>query len=133
MNTIISEILSNTKTIAVVGLSANPDRPSYDVALYMQKQGFRIIPVNPNEEMILGEKSYPNLSAIPFNIDLVNVFRKSQDCSEIVTEAVKVRVKYVWLQLGVINLESQEIATNAGINFVMDRCLKIEHFLIKNE
>ena len=133
MNTIISEILSNTKTIAVVGLSANPDRPSYDVALYMQKQGFRIIPVNPNEEMILGEKSYPNLSAIPFNIDLVNVFRKSQDCSEIVTEAVKVRVKYVWLQLGVINLESQEIATNAGINFEMDRCLKIEHFLIKNE
>ena len=133
MNTIISEILSNTKTIAVVGLSANPDRPSYDVALYMQKQGFRIIPVNPNEEMILGEKSYPNLSAIPFNIDLVNVFRKSQDCSEIVTEAVKVRVKYVGLQLGVINLESQEIATNAGINFVMDRCLKIEHFLIKNE
>jgi hypothetical protein len=131
MNTIISEILSNTKTIAVVGLSANPDRPSYDVALYMQKQGFRIIPVNPNEEMILGEKSYPNLSAIPFNIDLVNVFRKSQDCSEIVTEAVKVGAKYVWLQLGVINLEAQEIATNAGINFVMDRCLKIEHFLIK--
>jgi predicted CoA-binding protein len=133
MNTIISEILSNTKTIAVVGLSANPERPSYDVALYMQQQGFRIIPVNPNEDMILGEQSYPNLSAIPFNIDLVNVFRKSQDCAEIVNEAVKVRAKYVWLQLGVVNLEAQEIATDAGINFVMDRCLKIEYFLIKNE
>jgi len=133
MNLIISEILSNTKTIAVVGLSANPERPSYDVALYMQQQGFRIIPVNPNEEMILGEKSYPSLSTIPFNIDLVNVFRKSQDCSEIVTEAVKVNAKHVWLQLGVVNLEAQEIATNAGINFVMDRCLKVEHFFIKHE
>jgi predicted CoA-binding protein len=132
MDLIISEILNTTKTIAVVGLSANPERPSNDVAYFMQQNGFRIIPVNPNEEMILGEKSYPNLSAIPFEIDLVNIFRKPQDCAEIVSEAVHIKAKHVWLQLGVVNQEAQEIATNAGINFVMDRCLKIDYFHLKN-
>lgn len=127
MQKTISELLKQTHIIAVVGLSANPERASNDVAKYMQTKGFRIVPVNPFEEEILGEKSYPNLSSIPFEVDMVNVFRKSQDCLAVVEEAIQIKAKSIWLQLGIINLEAQEIAKNANISFVMNRCLKIEY------
>jgi len=132
MDEIISKILSSTKNIAVVGLSANPEKPSYDVARFMQLRGFRIIPVNPNEQTILGEKSYPCLSAIPFEIDLVNIFRKPEDCTEIVTEATQVKAKHIWLQLGIVNEEAEVIAELAKLNFVMNRCLKIEYLRLQN-
>ena len=116
----------------MVGLSANPEKPSHDVARFMQNRGFRIIPVNPNEQMILGERSYPSLSAIPFEIDLVNIFRKPEDCGELVAEATQLKVKHIWLQLGIVNEEAQAIAEQAKIDFVMNYCLKIEYLRLHN-
>ncbi|SMC54981.1 CoA-binding protein [Polynucleobacter kasalickyi] len=132
MDQIISKILSSTKNIAVVGLSANPEKPSHDVARFMQNRGFRIIPVNPNEQMILGETSYPTLSAIPFEVDLVNIFRKPEDCGELVAEATQLKVKHIWLQLGIVNEQAQAIAEQAKIDFVMNHCLKIEYLRLHN-
>lgn len=127
MDHLITKILNSTKIIAVVGLSANPEKPSNDVARFMQNRGFRIIPVNPNEQTILGEVCYPSLSAIPFEIDLVNIFRKPEDCPELVVEAVQIKAKNIWLQLGIISEEAQIIADQAKVNFVMNLCLKIEY------
>ncbi len=123
----IKELLQETKTIAVVGLSDKPDRPSYGVSKYMQAQGYRIIPVNPMCQEILGETCYPNLSSIPFPVDMVNVFRKSEDCLEIAHEAVKIGAKSFWMQLGVINPEALAYAKSHGLEAVMDLCLLIEH------
>ncbi len=112
--------LRNTKTIAVVGLSDNPDRDSYRVSRYMQNHGYRIIPVNPTIEETLGERSYPDLKSIPEPIDMVNLFRRSELVPPVVVEAIEVGVKYIWMQDGVINPESAAKAEAAGILVIMD-------------
>ncbi len=112
--------LRNTKTIAVVGLSDNPDRDSYRVSRYMQNHGYRIIPVNPTIEETLGERSYPDLKSIPEPIDMVNLCRRSELVPPVVDEAIEVGVKYIWMQDGVINPESAAKAEAAGILVIMD-------------
>jgi uncharacterized protein len=123
----IDRILAGTKTIAVVGLSGNPMRPSFGVSEYMQEQGYRIIPVNPAEETILGEKSYPSLEAIPEPVDCVDVFRKPDAVPEIVASALAMGAKSVWLQEGVAHDEAAARAESAGLDVVQDRCILKEH------
>ncbi len=117
---IVQEQLDNSKTIAVVGLSDNPDRPSYGVSKYMQSQGYRIIPVNPMIEEALGEKSYPDLKSIPEPIDMVDIFRRSELVAPVVDEAIEVGAKYIWMQDGVVDEVSAAKAEAAGIPVVMD-------------
>lgn len=123
----LRRILKENHTIAVVGLSADWFRPSYFAAKYMQEHGFRIIPVNPKYDEILGEKCYPDLQSIPDKVDIVDVFRKPQDCAPIARDAVAIGAKVLWLQIGVINDEAAQIAADAGLEVVMDRCVKIEY------
>lgn len=123
----IEQILQTCRTIAVVGLSDRADRPSYGVARYMQSQGYRIIPVNPNAEEILGEKCYASLLDIPHKVDMVNVFRRSEDVLPIAQQAVQIGAKCLWQQIGVMNEEANALAQSHGLISVMDRCLKIEH------
>ena len=119
---IIDEILRDCRTIAVVGLSSNPARPSYRVAAYMQRQGYRVIPVNPNETNVLGEPAYPSLAAVPGTIDLVNIFRKSEDVVPIVEDTIAHGAKAVWMQEGISNEEAAVRAKESGLLVVMDRC-----------
>jgi predicted CoA-binding protein len=123
----IREILRESKTIAVVGLSPNPERPSHSVSRYMQGQGYRIVPVNPNVREILGETCYPSLSAIPFSVDVVDVFRAAEATPPIAREAVAIGAKAIWFQLGVINDEAVAIAQEGGLKIVVDRCILVEH------
>ncbi len=123
----IPEILNETKVIAVVGLSANPHRPSYRVAQYLKDHDYKIIPVNPKEEMILGEKSYPDLLSIPEPVDVVDVFRAPEYVPEVAEQAVKIKAKALWLQEGVTSAEGERIAREAGLDFVQDMCIKIAH------
>jgi uncharacterized protein len=123
----LRRILKTNHTIAVVGLSADWYRPSYFAAKYMQEHGFRIIPVNPKYDEILGEKCYPNLKAIPEPVDIVDVFRKPDDCVPIAQDAVVIGAKVLWLQLGVVNEEAARVAEAGGLEVVMDRCVKIEY------
>ncbi|MBN8620572.1 MAG: CoA-binding protein [Anaerolineae bacterium] len=123
----IRTILSTTKTIAIVGLSPKPERPSYFVGTYMNYEGYRVIPVNPRASEIFGEKAYPDLLSIPDKVDMVNVFRQPDECVEIAKQAVQIGAKTLWLQLRVVNLEAAEIAAKAGLNVIMDKCVKIEH------
>jgi predicted CoA-binding protein len=129
MSTIVQlrHILKQSHTIAIVGLSADWWRPSYFAAKYMQEHGYRIIPVNPKYTEVLGEKCYPNLESIPEAVDIVDVFRKSEDCAPIAKQAVAIGAKTLWLQLGVENVEAQQIAEAAGLAVVMNRCVKIEY------
>ena len=124
---IIDEILRDCRTIAVVGLSSNPARPSNRVAAYMQVQGYRVIPVNPNETNVLGEPAYPSLAAVFGTIDLVNIFRKSEDVLSIVEEAIAHGAKAIWMQEGVVNEAAAARAAQAGLPVVMDRCGLKEH------
>ncbi len=117
---LIDEQLRNSKTIAVVGLSDNPARDSHRVSLYMQSQGYRIVPVNPMISEALGEKSYPDLKSVPEPIDMVDVFRRSELVPPVVDEAIEVGVKYIWMQDGVINPEAAAKAEAAGIPVIMD-------------
>jgi predicted CoA-binding protein len=123
----LRRVLRDSRTIAVVGLSAEWHRPSYFAAKYMQAHGYRIVPVNPKYPEILGEKCYPDLQSIPFPVDLVDVFRKPQDCVPIAQAAVAIGARALWLQIGVINEEAQHIAEAAGLTVVVDRCVKIEY------
>ncbi len=123
----LRRILKTNHTIAVVGLSADWYRPSYFAAKYMQEHGFRIIPVNPKYDEVLGEKCYPNLKAIPEPVDSVDVFRKPDDCVPISEDAVAIGAKVLWLQLGVVNEEAARVAEAGGLEVVMDRCVKIEY------
>lgn len=123
----IQKILLECRTIAVVGLSSNPARPSNRVAAYMEAQGYRVIPVNPNETTVLGEPSYPSLAAVPGPIDLVNIFRKSEEVLPIVDEAIARGAKAIWMQEGVVNEEAAERARQAGLLVVMDRCCLKDH------
>jgi predicted CoA-binding protein len=121
------KILRESKTIAVVGLSGNPLRPSHGVAEYLQQHGYRIIPVNPAESEILGEKSYPDLDSIPEPVDCVDVFRKSEAVPGIAAAAIRIGAKALWLQEGVVHDESAAEAAAAGLLVVQDRCLLKEH------
>jgi len=121
------EILRGNRIIAIVGLSNNPERPSYQVGSYLKEKGYTIIPVNPNEKVILSETSYPDLSSIPVHVDVVDIFRRSEDVPPIVAEAVKIGAAAVWMQEGVINEEAAASARKAGLKVVMDKCMKKEH------
>jgi hypothetical protein len=123
----IDEILRNCRTIAVVGLSSNPTRPSHRVASYMQAQGYRVIPVNPNEANVLGEPSYPSLTSVPGTIDLVNIFRKSEDVLPIVQEAIARGAKAIWMQEGVVNEAAAARAARVSLSVVINRCWFKEH------
>ncbi|REK76340.1 CoA-binding protein [Paenibacillus paeoniae] len=126
----IKEILSGSETVAVVGLSDNPERVSYMVSEAMQAKGYTIIPVNPNAETILGQKSYAKLSDIPVPVDIVNVFRRSEHTPPVAEEAVAIGAKTLWLQLGILNEEAGEIASSNGLNVIMDRCIKVEDSIL---
>jgi predicted CoA-binding protein len=123
----LRRILQRDRTIAVVGLSAEWHRPSFFVAKYLQDHGYRIVPVNPKYPEILGEKSYPRLEDIPFPVDMVDVFRKEVDIPPIARSAVAIGAKSLWQQLGLRNAEADRIATEAGMDSIWDRCVKIEH------
>lgn len=123
----IGELLSRTRTIAVVGLSSDPMRPSFGVSQYMQRKGYRVIPVNPNESSVLGEKAYRSLSEITEKIDLVDVFRRPEFVPEIVDEAIRLKIPFLWLQEGVVHPAAAQKARDAGITVVMDRCILKEH------
>jgi len=129
---VIEDILNNSKVIAVVGLSDKPDRPSHDVAAYLKFHGYRIIPVNPTKTEILGEKCYPDLKSIPEKFDVVDVFRRSDAVGPIIDEAIEVGAPAVWLQEGVINEDVAQKALDAGLEVVMDRCMKKEHRRLKS-
>ena|SRR6266850_273772 len=123
----IERILDECRTIAVVGLSSTPTRPSHGVAAYMQRAGYRVIPVNPNEREVLGEKAYASLAEAPERIDLVDVFRRSEEAAAAVDEAIGIGAKAVWLQEGVIDHDAAQRALDAGLLVVMDRCWLKEH------
>ena len=123
----LRRILQDCRTIAVVGLSADPSRPSHAVAAYLQARGYRIIPVNPRYERVLGERCWPSLQAVPEPVDLVDVFRKAADVPPIARSAAAIGARCLWQQLGVHSREADAIAMAAGLEVVADRCLKIEH------
>ena len=119
--------MQTSKVIAVVGLSADEDKPSNGVARYLMKKGFKIIPVNPGQDTILGEKSYKSLSDIPGPVDVVDIFMRSDKVLPFVEEAARLKPKAIWLQLGITNDAAKDAAEKNGIMFVQDRCVKIEH------
>jgi len=123
----ITELLKRAKTIAVVGLSDDPMRPSHGVAAYMQSQGYRIIPVNPHIESCLGEKAYASLPEVPEKIDIVDIFRRPEFVEEIVDQAIQLKVPAIWMQEDVIQEKAAEKARHAGIFVVMDRCILKDH------
>ena len=123
----VTELLTRARTIAVVGLSNDPLRPSHGVSAYMQSQGYRIIPVNPQIESSLGEKAYASLLEVPEKIDIVNIFRRPEFVEEIVDQAIRLKVPAVWMQEGVIHQKAADKARQAGICVVMDRCILQEH------
>ena len=123
----IAEILRIGRTVAVVGLSAKRYRPSYGVAEYMQRAGYRIIPVNPHETEVLGEKCYPDVESVPEPIDIVDIFRRSEFVPEIVEAAIRKGAKAIWMQEGVIHEEAARRAQEAGLAVVMDRCILKDH------
>jgi predicted CoA-binding protein len=123
----ITDILQRAKTIAVVGLSDNPLRPSHGVAAYLQSQGYRIIPVNPKIKESLGENAYPSLREVPEKIDIVNIFRRPQFVEEVVDQAIQLKIPAVWMQEEVIHEKAAQKARQAGIFVVMDRCILLEH------
>ena len=123
----ILELLKKYKTIAVVGLSSNPMRPSHGVTEYMQGAGYRIIPVNPNETEVLGQKSYARLEDVPEKIDIVNVFRRAEEVPPVVESAIRVGAKAVWMQLGIEHEEAAEKARAAGLVVIEDACILVEH------
>lgn len=123
----IKTIIHGARVIAIVGLSQKENRPSHMVGRYLQEAGFTIIPVNPGQTEILGETCYPSLKDIPIPVDVVDVFRRSEDVGPIVDDAIAIRAKVVWMQQGIVNEEAAAKAIQAGLKVVMDRCLKIDH------
>jgi predicted CoA-binding protein len=123
----IGEILKKCRTIAVVGLSSNPERASYEVSQYMQKAGYRIIPVNPNEREVLGERCYARLEDVPEKIEIVDIFRRAEDVPPVVDSAIRVGAKVIWMQMGIENAEAAKKARAAGLIVVDDACILVEH------
>ena len=126
-NTVMQEILLSAKTIASFGLSSNQEKESYGVAAYLKEQGYRVIPVNPTATEILGEKVYPDLESIPDQVDVVQVFRKPEDVPPVVDSAIKIGAKVVWMQEGIVNEEAAQKAREAGLQVVMDACMRASH------
>ncbi|MDH5298016.1 MAG: CoA-binding protein [Desulfobulbaceae bacterium] len=127
----IASLLKECKTIAVVGLSPKENRPSNDVARYLLAAGYTVIPVNPGQTEILGQRCYPSLTAIPCPVDLVNIFRRPEDIPPIVDEAIAIKAKAVWMQQGIVNHEAAAKARAAGLFVIMDRCLKVDHATLR--
>lgn len=123
----IKAILRSTRTIASVGLSDNPRRAAAGIGQYLRAQGYRVIPVNPTAERILGEKAYPDLLSVPEQVDVVQVFRRPEDVPPIVEQAIEIGAKVVWLQQGIVNEQAAKAAEAAGLQVVMDRCMMQEH------
>jgi predicted CoA-binding protein len=121
------KVLNFSRVVAMVGLSSKHDRPSYKVASYLKEQGYRVIPVNPTEKEILGELCYPDLASIPEPVDVVDVFRRSEEVPPIVEETIRMGARAVWMQEGVINEEAAARAREAGLTVVMDKCMRKEH------
>jgi uncharacterized protein len=126
----IATLLREAKTIAVVGLSSNPERSSHGIAQYLQKHGYRVIPVNPAETEVLGEKSYASLKDIPEHVDIVDVFRRPEFVPDIANEAIEIGAGALWLQLGIIHEEAAREAMAAGLTVVMNRCIAVDHNLL---
>ena len=126
-----AKILKEYRTVAIVGASASPGRPSYRVFSYLAEQGYHVIPVNPTVKEILGKTSYPDLISIPEKVEVVDIFRKSEEVMPVVDEAIKIGAKAVWMQEGVINKEAAAKARDAGLLVVMDRCMRKEHRKLK--
>lgn len=127
-----TDILKSSRVIAVVGLSSNPERPSYEVATYLKEQGYRIIPVNPRENKVLDEVAYPDLYSVPESVDVVDIFRRPEEVPAIVEQAIKIGAKAVWMQEGVVNEAAATQARQAGLLVVMDKCMRKEHQKLKN-
>ena len=127
----IRQLLEEAETIAVVGLSPDPRRPSHMVASAMQERGYRIIPVNPNAKQILGQTCYPSLRDVPERVDIVNVFRRSEHVMPIALDAVNIQAKVFWLQQGIINEEAAEIARKGGLEVIMDFCIKVADSVLR--
>lgn len=127
VTTDLRRILTECRTIAVVGLSAKENRPSHGVARYLQQHGYRIVPVNPRFESVLGERCYARLADIPHPVDMVDVFRRAEEVLPVAQEAVAIGARCLWQQLGIANVEADRVARAAGLDAVMDRCIKIEH------
>jgi uncharacterized protein len=123
----IADILNNSRTVAIVGLSTNPERPSFIVGKYLKEHGYKIIPVNPGEKTILGDTSYPDLAAIPEKVDVVDIFRRPEDVLPIVRQAIAIGAKAAWMQEGIVNEEAAAEARKAGLKAVMDKCMRKEH------
>lgn len=123
----IEQILRESKTIAVVGLSPRPRRDSYQVGAYLKGQGYRVIPVNPAVTAVLGERCYPDLRAIPVHVDVVDIFRRAEEVPAIVEQAAEIGAAVVWMQLGIVSQEAADKAQGLGMDVVMDRCIKTEH------
>ena len=123
----LKDILLSAKTIASVGLSSNPQKESYGIALYLKEQGYRVIPVNPTTPEVFGEKSYPDLESVPEKIDVVQVFRKPEDVPPVVDDAIKVGAKVIWMQEGIRHDEAAQKARDAGLQVVMDACMRASH------
>lgn len=127
------EILTRYGTVAVVGLSSDPARPSNEVSRYLQAQGYRIIPVNPHETEVLGERAYPSLREVPEPVEVVTVFRRPEHTPAVAADAVAVGARAVWLQEGIVNAEAERAARAAGLLFVQDRCMMVEHRRLREE
>jgi predicted CoA-binding protein len=121
------DILRSHRTIVVVGLSSDPSRPSNRVSAYMKAQGYRIIPVNPSEDEVFGERSYPDLASVPVPVEFVNVFRRPEFCAGVARDAVAASARAIWLQAGITSREARRIAEGAGVAYVEDRCVMVEH------
>jgi uncharacterized protein len=122
-----AEVLKRYRTIAVVGARADPSRPGHYVPAYMRQHGYRIIPVNPDEREVFGERCYPDLESVPEQIDFVNVFRRPEFCADVARDAVAAGAKVVWLQSGIFSPEARQIAEEAGLTYIEDRCVMVEH------
>jgi len=126
----LKQILLSTRTIASVGLSSNPEKESYAIVEYLQQQGYRILPVNPTASEILGEKTYPDLESIPEKIDVVQLFRKSEDVPPFVDSAIQIGAKVVWMQVGIENEQAAKKARAAGLTVVMNACMRVTHRML---
>ena len=129
----LREIYEQTRTIAVVGASNNPTKPANSIPRYLQGEGFRIIPVNPREDQVLGERAYPSLADIPDPVDVVDVFRPGEEAPEIAREAAKIGAKVLWLQQGIESAEAGNIAKESGLRFVSNRCMGETHWMLFHE
>jgi predicted CoA-binding protein len=124
---VIQRLLRETRTIAIVGLSTDPQRASWFVGSYLKNAGYTVIPVNPKAQEIIGEKSYPDLASIPVPVDMVEVFRPAAECLAVARQAVAIKAKSLWLQLRLVNIEAAEYAAKSGLAVILDRCVKMEH------